>query len=44
MDVFYSLMVIYIRPMSQLLMRDRIPNSGAASRAVTNDECPVRVN
>lgn len=34
----------FIWPASQLLRRNRISNSGAASRSVSNDECPVRVN
>lgn len=35
---------VYVAYTSQVLRRNRIPNSGAALRAVTNDECPVRVN
>lgn len=43
--IFYLLMVIlYIRPTSQLRMVNRILYSGAALMPVTNDECPVRVN
>lgn len=44
-EIFCSFMVkLYIWPASQFLRRYRIPNSGAALRAGTNDECPVRVN
>lgn len=45
LDIFCPLIVIYhIWPTSHLSRRNRIPNSGANLKAVTNDECPVRVN
>lgn len=38
------MVLLYIWPTSQFLMRNRIPEGGAALRSVSYDVCPVRVN